>query len=81
MPFVVPPERWDAWLDPGVDDPDQVRALLEPLPPGRFEAYPVSRRVGDVRATGPQLLEPAPIEELVGVVDPMTGELIGDVES
>lgn len=81
MPFVVPPERWDAWLDPAVDDPDAVRALLQPLPPGRFEAYPVSRRVGDVRATGPDLLRPAPVEELVGVVDPMTGELIGDREA
>ncbi|GAA4346133.1 SOS response-associated peptidase [Angustibacter luteus] len=77
MPFVVPRERWDAWLDPARTDPDDVRPLLDPPPPGRFEAYPVSRRVGDVRNEGPTLLEPARREELVGVVDPMTGEVLG----
>ncbi|WP_426561862.1 SOS response-associated peptidase [Angustibacter sp. McL0619] len=77
MPFVVPRERWGAWLDPALTDPDEVRGLLEPLPPGRFVAYPVSRRVGDVRNEGPTLLEPARAEELVGVVDPMTGEILG----
>jgi putative SOS response-associated peptidase YedK len=77
MPFVVPADRWDRWLDPAVTDPDEVRALLESVAPGRFEAYPVSRRVGDVRASGPELLDPAPTAELEGVLDPATGELIG----
>jgi putative SOS response-associated peptidase YedK len=77
MPFVLPRDRWDLWLDPNVTNPDQVRALLDPVPPGRFESYPVSRRVGDVRNTGPELLDPAPLEELQGVLDPATGELIG----
>ena len=29
------------------------------------------------RSNGPQLLEPVPAEELVGVVDPVTGEVLG----
>ena len=29
------------------------------------------------RSNGPQLLDPLPAEELVGVVDPMTGEVLG----
>jgi hypothetical protein len=33
--------------------------------------------VNSVRNDGPELLEPAPPEQLVGVVDPATGELIG----
>lgn len=77
MPLVLPRERWDAWLDPALSRPDDVRALLAPVEPGRFAAYPVSRQVGNVRAAGPQLLDPAPVQELVGVVDPMTGELLG----
>jgi putative SOS response-associated peptidase YedK len=77
MPFVLPRDRWDRWLDPAVTDPEEVRSLLEPVPPGRFEAYPVSRRVGNVRNTGPDLLDPAPVGELDGVLDPATGELIG----
>ncbi|GAB3218189.1 SOS response-associated peptidase [Angustibacter peucedani] len=78
MPVVLPRERWDAWLDPALTAPDDVRDLLAPVEPGRFEAYPVSRRVGDVRNTGPELLEPAALAELVGVVDPMTGEVLGE---
>ncbi|HEX8496830.1 MAG TPA: SOS response-associated peptidase [Actinomycetales bacterium] len=77
MPVVLPPQRWDRWLDPAVKDPDEVRALLAPLPPGRFEAHPVSRAVGNVANTGPELTAPVPASELEGVVDPMTGEVIG----
>jgi putative SOS response-associated peptidase YedK len=77
MPFVLPRGRWDRWLDPTVTDPDEVRALLAPVAPGRFETYPVTRRVGDVRNTDAGLLDPVPITELEGVLDPTTGELIG----
>ena len=77
MPLVLPPERWADWLDPTRASPDDVRALMAPVPPGRFAAYPVGRRVGDVRNTGPDLVQPALPEELVGVVDPMTGEVLG----
>jgi hypothetical protein len=37
----------------------------------------VTRRVGDVRNTDAGLLDPVPITELEGVLDPTTGELIG----
>ena len=67
---------WARWLDPaaGADD---VADLLEPHAAGRFTAHPVGRAVSSNRSNGPGLLEPAPREELVGVVDPMTGEVIG----
>jgi putative SOS response-associated peptidase YedK len=77
MPFVLPRDRWDRWLDPTVTDPDEVRALLAPVPPGRLETDPRSPKVGNVRNTGPELLDPVPVSELVGVLDPATGELIG----
>ena len=78
MPLVLPPDRWADWLDPTRASPDDVRALMAAVPPGRFAAYPVGRRVGDVRNTGPDLVQPALPEELVGVVDPMTGEVLGE---
>ena len=77
MPLALPRDRWDAWLDPTVTEADDVRALLAPPPPGRFVAVPVSTRVNNVANNGPELVEPAAVEDLVGVVDPVTGELLG----
>jgi hypothetical protein len=37
----------------------------------------VSHAVGSNRINGPQLLDPVPVEELEGVVDPTTGEVMG----
>jgi putative SOS response-associated peptidase YedK len=81
MPFVVPEDRWADWLDPDLTDPDAVRALLQPPVPGRFVAMPVSMRVNAVSNNGPELLEPVPVDQLRGVVDPATGELIGAGEA
>jgi putative SOS response-associated peptidase YedK len=81
MPLILPPDRWDTWLDPTERDPDTVRALLQPPDPGRFVAVPVSTRVNAVANNGPELLDPAPLDQLRGVVDPVTGELIGTGEA
>lgn len=77
MPLVLEREDWSRWLDPRVDDPGEVAAMLAFADPGRFAAHPVSRAVGSSRANGPALLDPAPLTDLEGVVDPMTGEIIG----
>ncbi len=76
QPVVLEPGEWAQWLDPATGAADAV-ALLAPHEPGRFTAYPVSRAVSSSRSNGPQLIEPLPAEELVGVVDPMTGEVLG----
>ena len=61
MPLVLRPDRWDAWLDPALTDPDEARALLAPPPPGLLEARPVGPAVGNIRNNGPELTrEPAP---------------------
>ncbi|MCU1537959.1 MAG: hypothetical protein JWP82_2310 [Humibacillus sp.] len=77
QPLVLEPEQLELWLDPDEKDPEVVRDLLGFAEPGRFEAHPVGRAVGATRNNGPALLDPAPAEELEGVVDPMTGEVIG----
>ncbi len=76
QPLVLERDEWDTWLDPTVGAAD-VLPLLEPHPAGRFTARPVSRAVSSNRSNGPQLLDPVPPEELVGVVDPVTGEVVG----
>ncbi|WP_151526891.1 SOS response-associated peptidase [Serinicoccus kebangsaanensis] len=78
QPLALEPEQWEDWLDPEVTAPEDVRSIIDAAHlPGRFQAWAVGRSVGSSRSTGPQLVEPAPAEDLVGVVDPVTGEVVG----
>jgi hypothetical protein len=60
-----------------VTETDEIARLLAFSRPGRFEAYPISLAVNSNRSNGPHLIEPAAAGDLEGVVDPMTGEIIG----
>ncbi|MEO5877243.1 MAG: SOS response-associated peptidase, partial [Streptosporangiaceae bacterium] len=53
MPMVVTDR--DAWLDPAVADPSE---LLIPAMAGGLEAFPVSKAVGNVKNSGPDLIRP-----------------------
>lgn len=77
QPLVLDPDVWERWLSPEVTDPGAVGQLLVSPPAGRFEAYPVSRAVSSNRSNGPALVEPVGREELEGVLDPTTGEILG----
>ena len=72
MPLILPSDRWDDWLDPGLTDPAEVRALLAPPPPGRLEVRPVSAAVGNFRNNGPELIAPsAPEPESADTLFPL----------
>lgn len=60
MPVVVPPDRWDAWLDPRTTDPASIDGLLRGLPDPTLVPRKVSRTVGNVRNNSEDLIEPAP---------------------
>ncbi|MDF2144175.1 SOS response-associated peptidase [Knoellia sp. p5-6-4] len=77
QPLILEPEDWATWLDPTMQDLDEVKRLLSFHRPGRFEAYPISTAVNATGNNGAHLLDPVPESELEGVVDPMTGEIIG----
>lgn len=77
QPLVLDPEQWQEWLDPGLTEPDDVRRLLQPHEPGRFVAWPVSKAVNTTANNGSALLDPVQVQHLDGVVDPMTGEVLG----
>lgn len=79
QPVVLEREQFAQWLDPEVDHPDEVRDLLRPPGEGRFEAWPVSSAVGAGRNNGEQLTLPIGLDQLDGVVDPSTGEVLGAV--
>ncbi len=77
MPVVLERGAWDTWLDPALTDLSAVGDLLVPPAAGRFVCVPVSTAVNSARNNGPELVEPLPVDALVGVVDPLTGELLG----
>ena len=67
MPMLVEPERFAAWLDPALTQPDEVRSLLVPAAEGRLTSHPVSTAVNKVTNNGPELVKPAP---QVGISSP-----------
>jgi putative SOS response-associated peptidase YedK len=58
MPVLLDDEGWAAWLDPGLADPGELLALLEPREEPELAIRPVSRLVNDVRNDGPELVVP-----------------------
>lgn len=77
QPVVLDSDRWQSWLDPTMHDPDEIEALLQAPEHGRFTTWPVSSAVNTVANNAASLIEAIPTDELVGVVDPLTGELLG----
>jgi putative SOS response-associated peptidase YedK len=77
QPLVLEAADWDDWLDPRQSDLSRVKAHLEFGQGGRFDAYPVALAVNSSRNNGEQLLVPLARSDLVGAVDPTTGEIIG----
>jgi putative SOS response-associated peptidase YedK len=58
MPVILPPESWDAWLDPDNRDVEQLAALLQPAPEELLTLWPVDQAVGNPRNNRPELLRP-----------------------
>lgn len=56
MPVMLPPEAWDAWLDPDSHDLGALSGLLVPAPAEELTMFPVSKAVNDVRNDGPELV-------------------------
>jgi putative SOS response-associated peptidase YedK len=57
MPFVLPRDAFDAWIDPSVKD---VRSMLARAGADGLTCYPVSRAVNSVRNDDPKLIECVP---------------------
>lgn len=55
MPLVLPPDVARDWLH---GSPDNAMEIALGVPSASLEFYPVGRAVGNVRNSGPQLLEP-----------------------
>ena len=62
MPVIVPPDKYDAWLDPDVNDFEAIRDILKPYDANLMRRYPVSRklnnsRIDDAESASPVILD------------------------
>jgi putative SOS response-associated peptidase YedK len=58
MPLLMTPDSWSAWLDPDVEEVDELLATPPPADlVAALELRPVSTKVNNVRNNGPDLLE------------------------
>jgi len=64
MPTFLPADRWEAWLDPGLNKVDEIRGLMNIAEPALgLSAYPVSSRVNSRFNNGSQLIAPIELGE------------------
>jgi putative SOS response-associated peptidase YedK len=68
MPVILTPEQVGPWLDPA-STPDELQALLKPLPDDAVTLTPVSKRVNAVREDDAELLREERLPEAPSQLD------------
>jgi putative SOS response-associated peptidase YedK len=67
MPAVLEARDWERWLDPTVEDVDELGQLLLPAADDLLVAYPVGTAVNSADNDGPELVEPVELEATLGL--------------
>ena len=57
MPVILPPESYDLWLDPAMQQPNRLTPLLAPYPAEQMETSPVSSLVNNPANDDPRCIE------------------------
>ena len=57
MPVILPPESYDLWLDPAMQQPDRLTPLLAPYPAEQMKTSPVSSLVNNPANDDPRCIE------------------------
>lgn len=58
MPVILPPENYDAWLDPEFNGKEILKTPLRPHPESEMEAFEVSKEVNNPKNENPELIKP-----------------------
>ena len=58
MPVILPPERYEEWLDPGNKDVEGLLRLLVPFDARKMTGYPVSKVVNRAGVDSPECVQP-----------------------
>jgi putative SOS response-associated peptidase YedK len=72
MPVILDPEQQAVWLNPDLQQPDQLQPLLQPYAEGAMAYYPVDKRVNSNRYDAPEAI--LPLETSEASVKPATLE-------
>lgn len=62
MPVIIGSENWEKWLGEEPANDNELKAMLTPFPSQRMSAWPVDKRVGNVKNDMPELIERAAIQ-------------------
>jgi len=71
MPIMLAPDDWSMWLDPELEEVDELDRLFAPAPSELITLTPVSTAVNNVRSRGVELTDPLPLDE---VLQPIAAE-------
>jgi len=64
MPTFLPADRWDDWLDPKLNEVEEIRSLMNlDQPAAGLIAHPVSTKVNATRNNGPDLIAEIDVSE------------------
>ena len=58
MPVILPRDKEDIWLNPALEDKEELLAALKPYPPEEMEAYEVSTKVNSPQYNSPVNIQP-----------------------
>ena len=64
MPIMLPPDRWDDWLDPELNDLEQLQSFFVSAPSELIRYHPVSLEVNNARNKGAHLADEVPLVDL-----------------
>ncbi len=76
MPVILPRSSHGLWLDPTLQDPGMVQALLTPRPDSELELHEVGRAVNNPRNNGAELMAPVPAGPPAQQRPPAQGSLL-----
>ena len=57
MPIIIDQSDFNFWLDPMIQEPEEVKSLLKPYTAKEMEAYPISKYVNSPSNKGEQCIE------------------------
>lgn len=57
MPIIIESEHWEKWLGEEPANDNDFKAMLVPFPSQRMSAWPVDKRVGNVKNDSADLIE------------------------